>query len=593
MIGCYVLCRMMWRYIWLDDDNSPESDIKPGNETVPRSMLNEAYLRFLFLWQTIFRLSDVGLGVLLSFIAMWLHILARTLGLNRLKEFANCLPKTIRAARKVLGSRQDQFTKWVCCPSCSALYPADKCVVQLPDGSKASRNCSHIPFPNHPQARFRTCCGTELMKTVRSSWGTTYLYPRQMYCYNSLIEFFKGKLLQPGFVHRCETWRNRTTQEGVFGDVYDGQVWKDFMNPDGTPFLSVPYNFALSLNVDWFQPYKRSVYSTGIIYLAVLNLPRTEQFTSENILLLGVIPGPKEPELTINTFLKPLVEELLKLWNAILMQTHDNRFVLVRAALLCVACDVPAARKVCGFSGRRAFRGCSKCLKPFPTEHFGEKADYTGFKREEWEPRTLDMHKESARLHRAATTLVAQKSIERESGCRYSVLLELPYFDPIRMCVVDPMHNLLGTAKHMLSVWTDLNLLSPTHFKDIQIKVDSFSTPEDVGRIPTKIASGFSGFKADQWRNWTVIFSLFCLKEILPRSDYNCWKKFVKACHLLCCRTITLEQLHQADELLLEFCTAFAQLYGKDCCNINLHLHGHLLLTMAQCIPFGSFPLND
>ncbi len=87
-------------------------------------------------------------------------------------------------------------------------------------------------------------------------------------------------------------------------------------------------------------------------------------------------------------------------------------------------------------------------------------------------------------------------------------MLELPYFDPVRMCIVDPMYNLLGTAKHMLSVWTDFN--------DIQSEVDSFSTPEDVGCIPTKIASGFSGFKADQWCNWTTISSLYCLKDILP-----------------------------------------------------------------------------
>ena len=357
----------------MDDDESPEISMKCGSESVPRAKLMEAYLRFILLWQTMFRLSDVGLGVLLAFLATLMRILASTFHISPLKDFASHMPKTVRAARTFLGRSQDQFTKWACCPSCSALYQLDKCTVQLPDGTKSSRKCSHIRFPNHPQARFRRPCGTVLMKTVRTSSGTTYLYPRQMYCYNSLIEFLKRRLLQPGFIDRCEAWRNRTAQEGVLGDVFDGQVWKDFMNPEGVPFLSMPYNFALTVNVDWFQPFKKSVYATGIIYLAVLNLPRTERFTSENILLLGVIPGPTERELTINTFLKPLTEELLKLWNGVVMETHDNRLVLVRAALLCVACDVPAARKVCGFSGHRELRGCSKCLKPFPTEHLVRK----------------------------------------------------------------------------------------------------------------------------------------------------------------------------------------------------------------------------
>ncbi len=51
------------------------------------------------------------------------------------------------------------------------------------------------------------------------------------------------------------------------------------------------------------------------------------------------------------------------------------------------------------------------------------------------------------------------------------------------------MHNLLlGTAKRFLSVFC----------LSIQGKVDSFITPSDVGRIPSKIASGFSGFTAEE-----------------------------------------------------------------------------------------------
>jgi hypothetical protein len=43
--------------------------------------------------------------------------------------------------------------------------------------------------------------------------------------------------------------------------------------------------------------------------------------------------------------------------------------------------------------------------------------------------------------------------LERDFGTRYSVLLELVYFDPIRMTALDPMHNLfLGTAKHKIYV---------------------------------------------------------------------------------------------------------------------------------------------
>ncbi len=130
------------------------------------------------------------------------------------------------------------------------------------------------------------------------------------------------------------------------------------------------------------------------------------------------------------------------MWSDVVLEIDS---VLVRAALICVACDIPAACKFVGHSAIKAIKGCSKCLKSFSREHFGEKADFSGFDRES--------HRCFAEKHVAAKTQAAETVIEREHGCRYSCLLELPYFDPVAMCVIDPMHNLLlGTAKHMVRI---------------------------------------------------------------------------------------------------------------------------------------------
>lgn len=44
-----------------------------------------------------------------------------------------------------------------------------------------------------------------------------------------------------------------------------------------------------------------------------------ESFSSkrENVILIGIIPGPNEPKHDINTFLDPLVEELLLFWKGL------------------------------------------------------------------------------------------------------------------------------------------------------------------------------------------------------------------------------------------------------------------------------------
>ena len=53
--------------------------------------------------------------------------------------------------------------------------------------------------------------------------------------------------------------------------------------------------------------------------MSILNLPRESRFKQENTILVGLIPGPHEPSRDINTFLKPLVDDLLKLWEGVEM----------------------------------------------------------------------------------------------------------------------------------------------------------------------------------------------------------------------------------------------------------------------------------
>ena len=170
-----------------------------------------------------------------------------------------------------------------------------------------------------------------------------------------------------------------------------------------------------------------------------MNLPPQERFLQENVILVGVIPGPKEPLLQINSFLKPLVDELKSLWSGQTFINADGQTVLVRAALLCAGSDIPATRKLGGFVGHHALKGCSKCLLSFPTKNFCEKPDHSNFNRSEWENQRNDEHREIALKYVECNTQRDQRKIEREFGIRYTVLLELPYFNSSRMCTIDPI----------------------------------------------------------------------------------------------------------------------------------------------------------
>ena len=292
---------------------------------------------------------------------MLFKLLSKLLDIRVLIDFADYIPSNVLSGKKVLGTNVDNFDKFVCCPSCSALYNMEDCLDTQLNGNTVSKLCPFIRFPLHPQKQYRKACATTLLKTVRTSAGTTTLYPRMTYCYRSIIDSLQQLILRDNFFSDCEKWRNRSVQDSILEDIYDGQIWKDFKEYDGKPFFSVPFNFGLTLNIDWFQPFKRTNYSVGAIYVAIQNLPREQRFLSENTILVGIIPC--EPSKVINTILEPLVNDLLKLWDGVIMESSTSNKVIVRAALICVSCDIPAARKVCGFVGHRARKGCNKCLR--------------------------------------------------------------------------------------------------------------------------------------------------------------------------------------------------------------------------------------
>ena len=98
--------------------------------------------------------------------------------------------------------------------------------------------------------------------------------------------------------------------------------------------------------------------------------------------------------------------------------------------------------------------------------------------------------------------------------------------------------------------------------------VNSINVPVDVGRIPSNIASSYYGYTADQWRNWTCIFSPV---GIPPADHLRCWLLFVKVTSILCTRIISVHNVKLADGCLVLFCK---ELYGNPSCTPNMHFSG-------------------
>lgn len=475
--------------VWDTDISEEEEDPQKDRDCTKTSndrphYYSRLFAIFLLSWQYKFGLSDAAINALFQFMHIFLSLLSKLVGSQFLVSMLETFPKSVIQCRKILRISEKNFEKYVTCVKCHSIYQYDTCYEKGLRGKLTSRRCPYVAFPKHKQVFRRQQCGALLLREVKCG-PKTFCYPFKTYCWKSIIDTLHALISRPDFLRKCEHWRARNSQTGILQDIYDGRVWKDFQIFDGRNFFNQPHNFGLMMNIDWFQPFKRTTYSVGVIYLVIVNLPREERFLPENVIICGIIPGPCEPKRNINHYLSPLVSDLQKLWKGVFLDIPSCPLpVRVRGALLCVASDLPATRKTCGFTSHNSTMGCSKCLKTF-TIKVTEKSDYSGYDRQNWVSRTKEHHELYSKKYQHANTRARQVAIAKSTGVRYSVLQELEYFDCVRFHVVDPMHNLLlGTGKHALSVWIKQGIIQPCQYDEIQQTVDHFSFPSDIGRIP-------------------------------------------------------------------------------------------------------------
>ena len=220
---------------------------------------------------------------------------------------------------------------------------------------------------------------------------------------------------------------------------------------------------------------------------------------------------------------------------------------------------------------------------------FGDRPDYGGF---ESNPARDDV---TMRQHmvtiQKATNASARTQCESLYGIRYTELVRLPYFDLVNFHIIDPMHNMfLGTAKNMLKwIWPNENGLTRSQLDSIQQQVDQTIVPPEVGRIPHKIASCFANFTSDKLKNWTLYYSSFCMKPVLPDASYRCWMLFVEACHTFCQPVLHIRDISRGHELMMRFCRMFEDIYGSDKVMPNMHLHTHILDYIMNYGTFNAF----
>ena len=172
-------------------------------------------------------------------------------------------------------------------------------------------------------------------------------------------------------------------------------------------------------------------------------------------------------------------------------------------------------------------------------------------------------------------------------------MYNLNYFNPVRHCVVDPMHCLfLGVAKWIVTkLWIGEGILDSAKLKTMQKRADTIKITSDLGRRPVRIATGdgFSNFTADMWKTFIMIFAIPITWDFLDTIDKKILAYFVRACKILTSRGLLKSELNEAFIRLVEMNKLVEEKYGQEKISPNLHLCLHICECALDYGPLSSF----
>ena len=382
-----------------------------------------------------------------------------------------------KAGRLELELTCTRNSPYTVCPEqqCQALYP--------PAYQKGSP-ISHYPLTcTYKSPRDGSPCGARITRPRRFG-NVDVEVPTKRFVSFSFKNYIAELTSRSGFENKMDAVWDVEEVPAQMHDIFDGQFLHDFKDRGGHRFgrQTEEGRYVFSLSIDFFNPFTNKQagkkVSFGVISVVCLNLPVSMRYKPENMFLAGVIPGPKEPPLTLKQYLSPLVDEFLVFWDPGVRMSRTCKFPegrLILCALILVICDLLATRKTIGYAACAHERFCNICKCTRTGEGYGHTACGAWARRsnEEWRKAAMD--------YQACEDEGARTAQFNKTGVRWSDLLRLPYFDISRCVVVDPMHNLfLGLIKEHFTGILGINLPKPTQEKPAI--VIAFTTPSKLNQ---------------------------------------------------------------------------------------------------------------
>ncbi|KAG0417140.1 hypothetical protein HPB47_005858 [Ixodes persulcatus] len=108
--------------------------------------------------------------------------------------------------------------------------------------------------------------------------------------------------------------------------------------------------------------------------------------------------------------------------------------------------------------------------------------------------------------------------------------------------------------------------------------------PHCITRLPRSLCER-SYWKANEWRNWLLYYSVPCLENLLPHRYWKHWCLLAEAIWILLSTRISQEMISHAESLLKRFVDQVLRLYNTKMMTFNMHQLLHLAKSVRDLGP--------
>ena len=466
----------------------------------------------------------------------------------------NLVPSSVHTIKKWFLSLKSSPSKHYYCPNC---------LVSL---SEDSHQCSN--------------------KRCNKSFGSNK--DKNFFVEVSLVEQLKRRLNEEKFREQLEKHRQRYHEEGLIGDICDGELFKEVVQDDTC-------TLTLTWNTDGVPLFKSSKTSMWPLYFCINELPFIQRRKPENLLLAGLWIGPKKPEMM--TFLDPFINDLEILQNGLCVDISPDERKTFKVFLIAGTADLPAKAAVCNITQFNGKYSCPHCMQPGKTTKAGKGITHAY-------PFVFEGPTDPKRSHEECLQFaeIASESGKAHYGikgpCWFTLLTS---YDFVRGNCIDYMHCLLlGITKRLITLWfskekekEDYSAFKSKETVDQRLK--RIKPPLNIQRLPRSLED-LKYWKASELRNFLLFYGPVILRHILKPKYYTHFLLLSEGIFILLSQSISVRDIERSENLLEQFVAEFENLYSERYMTLNLHLLLHLPNNVKDLGPmwcYSCFPFED